>query len=699
LLNASSLFPLAVDLARWSSFSTEEKMSFYIKEASHELHLFLHVHDPLFFTAHVAPAISNRLNLDFIDVYLTGGDISEFATLERCSSLNVCEKILLARSIGGRVGSAIALDVVRRCSALDVPVQDWKDSVTLNAAMSFGVFSRGVAEQADESALGERSTADAPVFQNELKEMSKKMAKGGGGGEGGGGGGGRGGPSTACPPPLAAPQAAPIMYQAAGKVKQIAEQRWIQVPQPSCFFKVLALHTASCISTGTGTPFVSPFISTAGRCALVALSFISLPLTSATPAARLQRRTNHGISSNFLVSSAICLRYFKDTVAIAPPPDTRTVIVGQHILESVFDPASGWKKVTIGEQGCLVGIAYVLRTIVTNVSDKNISVNVLTQVPSSSMPLYGTLHTNAKKLKVPSFSVKVVDDWFFFPLPCQTTVYPAQVASLSGDCIGCAVPMPTVRVTTSVSVSADSSWSLIVTHGSEEQLLSALTSDMGLLRMRVVHILGRLAQSSALLHSVLGILRDNHICIPVVWALGLAGKIRDVAAEFLIHIAPPRIISALVGSSIPLPIVSHGTPYTVIRPSVLDDSGLMTGVCDFEPVFNSRAHTLGSYSTIAIDAMRKQYRRVMWKVAIDPDPVRSDCIQIGYDFSVTNLALMIAPRNCSVCVFQVLTCSSRPIQRSLGLLEFSQTTRIHRHSVQACQRTVSASLSRNDAPR
>jgi hypothetical protein len=609
-------------------------MSFYIKEASHEFHLFLHAHDPLFFSAHVAPAISNRLILDFIDVYLTGGDISEFASLERCSSLNVCEKILLARAIGGRVGSAIALDVVRRCSALDVPVQDWKDSVILNAAMSFGVFSRGVAEQTEESGVADSSTANAPVFQKELKEMSKKMACAPAGGGGGGGGGG--GPSAACAPPPSTHQAAPIMYQAAGKVKQIAEQRWIQVPQPSCFFKVLALHTASCISTGTSAPFVSPFISTAGRCALVALSFISLPLTAAIPAARLQRRTNHGISSNFLVSSAICLRYFKDTVAIAPPPDTRTVIVGQHILESVFDPASGWKKVTISDQACLVGIAYALRTIVTNVSDKNISVNVLTQIPSSSMPLYGTLHTNVKKLNVPSFSVKIVDDWFFFPLPGQAAVYPAQVASLSGDCIGCAVPMPTVRVSASVSVSADSSWSLIVTHGSEEQLLSALTSDMGLLRMRVVHILGRLAQSSALLHSVLRILRDNHVCIPVVWALGLAGKIRDVAAEFLIHIAPPRIISALVGSSIPLPIVSYGTPYTVIRPSVLDDSGLMTGVCDFEPVFNARSHTLGSYSTIAIDAMRKQYRRVLWKVAIDPDPVRSDCIQIGYTMSLTN---------------------------------------------------------------
>lgn len=654
-------------------------MSFYIKEASHEFHLFLHAHDPLFFSAHVAPAISNRLILDFIDVYLTGGDISEFASLERCSSLNVCEKILLARAIGGRVGSAIALDVVRRCSALDVPVQDWKDSVILNAAMSFGVFSRGVAEQTEESGVADSSTANAPVFQKELKEMSKKMASAPAGGGGGGGGGG--GPSAACAPPPSTHQAAPIMYQAAGKVKQIAEQRWMQVPQPSCFFKVLALHTASCISTGTSAPFVSPFISTAGRCALVALSFISLPLTAAIPAARLQRRTNHGISSNFLVSSAICLRYFKDTVAIAPPPDTRTVIVGQHILESVFDPASGWKKVTISDQACLVGIAYALRTIVTNVSDKNISVNVLTQIPSSSMPLYGTLHTNVKKLKVPSFSVKVVDDWFFFPLSGQATVYPAQVASLSGDCIGCAVPMPTVRVTTSVSVSADSSWSLIVTHGSEEQLLSALTSDLGLLRMRVVHILGRLAQSSALLHSVLRILRDNHICIPVVWALGLAGKIRDVAAEFLIHIAPPRILSALVGSSIPLPIFSYGTPYTVIRPSVLDDSGLMTGVCDFEPVFNARSHTLGSYSTIAIDAMRKQYRRVLWKVAIDPDPVRSDCIQIGYDLSLTNLTRVTVPRSCSSCVFQVLTCSSRPIQRSLGLLKFTQTTRIHGDSV------------------
>ena len=405
-MNASNMFPLAIDIARWSSLKIEEKVDFHSKNACHELHLFLHAHDHSFFTAHVAPVISNRLDHDFVDLFLLGWDISEFASVARCSSLNVCEKIILARAIGGRIGAAIALDVVRRCSALDVPKHEWKDDVRLNAAMSFGVFSRGLPEEIEESSDDVINVVSMDSVQAQTKMMKKRspapVAR-----------------STAPPPPppAASPSnSAPVMYQAAGKVKQIAEQRWKKIPQLSAFFRELALHTASSISSGSSSPFVSPFVSTASNCALVALSFISLPLsTRAAAAVSLQRRTSSsGISSLFLLASGVCIRYFKDTVEIAPPPETRVVIVGQHILESLFDPAVGWKQVTVGEQGCLVGLPYTLRTIVTNVSDKDIVVNVLTQIPSSSMPLYGTLHTNVKSLTVSAFSVRVVDIWFFF---------------------------------------------------------------------------------------------------------------------------------------------------------------------------------------------------------------------------------------------------------------------------------------------
>jgi len=293
------------------------------------------------------------------------------------------------------------------------------------------------------------------------------------------------------------------------------------------------------------------------------------------------------------------------------------------------------------------------------------------------MPLYGTLHTNVKKLKVPSFSVKVVDNWFFFPLPGSASVYPAQVASTAGECIGCAVPMPNVHVTASISVSATSSWPVIVSHGSEEQLIAALTSDMSLLRMRVLHILGRMAQSSSLLLSVFKILRDNSVCIPVVWALGLAGSIREAAAEFITDILPPNVLASLIGSSLPLPIASRAAPFTVVRPSMVNAAGIMTGVCDFEPVFNARTHALGNYSTIAIEAMRTQYRRILWKVAIDPAPVRSDCVQLACVAPVpVKLRLRaVVSVVCSRMPPQVLACSSGPLQRRVGPSQHFGTAR------------------------
>jgi hypothetical protein len=540
LLNASNTFPLSADICHWAAMTIEQKLAFYHKQACHELHLFLRAHDPVFFTSHVAPAISNRLDLDFMDLLMLGRDVSDFAAIARCASLNVCEQILLAQAIGGQIGAGIALDVVRRCSALDVPKQEWKDSVRLNAAMSYGVFSRGISEETET----EESTVCVGIT---------RAPRGGGGGGVSRSGVGSSASNFLHPPP-APSAAAPVMYQSAGKVKHIIEKRWNEIPQPSVFFRDLAMHTSSRISGHSNAPFLPPSISTACNCALVALSFISLPLSVSDGAAvKLQRRVQSGISALYLVASGVCIRYFKDTSAIAPPPTTRVVIVGQHILESVFDPAVGWKMATVAEQGCLIGRPYALRTIITNVTEKDLVVNVLTQIPLSSMPLYGALHTNVKKIKLSSFSVKVVDNWFFFPVPGSVSVYPAQVASASGECIGCAVPIQNLLVISSLSVSASSSWPVIVSHGTEEQVLAALTSDMNLLRMRVVHVLGRMAQSTTLLLAVFKILRQNSVCIPVVWALGLAASVRDAAVEFLIDILPPTTLASLVGSSIPLP--------------------------------------------------------------------------------------------------------------------------------------------------
>jgi hypothetical protein len=433
LLNSSNKFPLALDIARWASLSIQEKVEFYCKHACHELHLFLHAHDTNFFNAHVVPVISNRLDLDFMDLFLTGRDISHFATVERCSSLNVCEKIILARAIGGRTGEAIALDVARRCSALDIRKLEWADNVRLNAAMSLGVFSRGLeckSSSDDDYELSRDDDAKLGKEHKKLRELGANFEEenfffG-----------------SAGAAPMRQSVVAPVLYPSAGKVRHIAEQRWKKIPQLSVFFREVALHTAKCISCGTDAPFLTPYVSTAGDCALVALAFISLPLSTTSSVVKLQRRTSSsGISSVFLNVSGLCLRYFKDTVEIAPPPESRQLIVGQHILESVYDPGRGLKNVTVGDQGCIIGRPYTLRTIVTNVTDKSIHASVLTQIPSSSMPLYGCVHTNVKSLKVPAFSVEVIDDWFFFPTECSATVYPAQVASAAGNCIGCAVPI------------------------------------------------------------------------------------------------------------------------------------------------------------------------------------------------------------------------------------------------------------------
>lgn len=81
----------------WDSLSLEEKQRKYAKFASHELNLFIFFKDRKFFDVFIRPFLQNKMEKDFIDLFLTGtlDDLEPYFHLSRLTRLNALELCLL----------------------------------------------------------------------------------------------------------------------------------------------------------------------------------------------------------------------------------------------------------------------------------------------------------------------------------------------------------------------------------------------------------------------------------------------------------------------------------------------------------------------------------------------------------------------------------------------------------------------------
>lgn len=103
-------------LSDWHKKDDGEKRTLYGKYACHELDFFLYEKDRAFFDSVVAPNLVNKRLKDFMDKWLLGEDVSEYAAPGRLQDLNALEACLLARRVKS-VAPAVAREFADWCSA------------------------------------------------------------------------------------------------------------------------------------------------------------------------------------------------------------------------------------------------------------------------------------------------------------------------------------------------------------------------------------------------------------------------------------------------------------------------------------------------------------------------------------------------------------------------------------------------------
>ena len=103
-------------VADWAEKGTDEKRELYGKYASHELDYFLYEKDRAFFDSVVAPNLRNKRLKGFMDKWLLGEDLGEYAKPGRLQDLNALEQCLLARRVAS-VATIVARNLADWCEA------------------------------------------------------------------------------------------------------------------------------------------------------------------------------------------------------------------------------------------------------------------------------------------------------------------------------------------------------------------------------------------------------------------------------------------------------------------------------------------------------------------------------------------------------------------------------------------------------
>ena len=119
-------------VAGWAGRSDAEKRELYGKYACHELDLFLHEKDAAFFGKVVAPNLRNKRFKQFIDKWLLGEDLLEYAAPGRLQDLNALEQCLLAMRVK-EAAPVVARMMVDTCAAAEPDYRD--DDIRLAVAL------------------------------------------------------------------------------------------------------------------------------------------------------------------------------------------------------------------------------------------------------------------------------------------------------------------------------------------------------------------------------------------------------------------------------------------------------------------------------------------------------------------------------------------------------------------------------------
>lgn len=616
-------------VAKWHQLTEQQKRSHYNEMACHELNFFLFHKDRKFFDSVVQSLLKQKLEKQLVDHWLLGDSLAAFDQLWRVQRLNTLERILLAQSVQSRkpgtarwlsdfVG-AFPLDPQARASrfeaalrgmALDNPTSleslsrfdflganDVKDGLV--AESEFGLdqaanfFSHRQLESAERSLGGMGGGVEANVEAKQGRRFSRGIAPG---------------------KPMEidrrlGEQLRQTMFTSLDKTREWAETQYYRVrlqQQSPGLIPANPFWKEYLDSLGNG-PFLPKSMdlpTSSINEALCALAVIDLPLDATAPEVTID-------NEQLAVTAKQPAVVFIESIEKAGDANGQsTVLAGQDVYLAEPDTSEDANRPVQGP--LLKGVPYRASVVVTNPTNEQQLVQVLTQLPAGSMPLTASKLTRNTPVDLAPYSTAQVQFTFYFPAEGEFEHYGSQI-SRAGAHVA-ATESRTHRVLAKPESVDESTWGYVADWGTAAQVMDFLKKT-NLQKLDLDRIAFRM-QDKAFFTEATSFLAANNMYQPSLWAYAVMhNEPREI--QHLLQNRPDFIGQLGPAFSSPLVNVSPGEQMSYEH-------------LDYKPLVVARIHRLGAKPVILNASLFAQYNRLLNVIAHQPAASPAQCMELCY---------------------------------------------------------------------
>lgn len=607
----------------WASLDEKKKLELYSKHACHELNFFICKRDNKFFEQFVKPYIANKRDKTFMDKWLLGLELHEYAEPWAFSRLNIVEKILLGQKLP-EMQANIERHVQEKFDLL--PDDRDRFNSLFKTALQGSALETGdklgleAGKKDYDKSPSDLSEFDMPVPEPAPAAMvSGRMAK----------------PQSAAIRPMAPPPPAPgksrmmeskkemladseemamdegfddsisleseselraqvqQLFRQVDKTEEWVENNYYQLPierqvadliQVNAFWRDYAAHRSE-------KPFISGnFIFATSNFSemMLAMSVLDLPFEAGKHSSEFSGpRMILKAGSNSVVFNEE-IKTARETAEIS------SVLTGQNFFAQNdryrYERNERFDKFVTEE--FLTRVVYGCQVVVTNPTSSRRKVDVLMQIPEGALPVLNSLTTRSIHLQIEPYSTQTSEYYFYFPAAGNWKHYPVHV---SENEVMLATTKPFVfKVVDELTNFDKTSWPWLSQNGSDAEVIEFLEKN-NVERLDLTQMAFRLKDREFFLRAW-ELLKKRHVFNDVIWSYGLHHGHLPAIREYL----PNTALAGQVGSSFVSDLLE-------IRPVERHTYQHR----EYWPLVNARVYPLGKKREILNQQFADQYHAML----------------------------------------------------------------------------------------
>ncbi|MEM9280921.1 MAG: hypothetical protein AAGA96_03780 [Verrucomicrobiota bacterium] len=613
-------------LSGWPSLGMDQKRSLYSEYACHELNFFLANKDPEFFASVIAPYLENKKDKTFLDHYLLEHDLEKYLQPWRFSRLNLVERILLGRRLGGDRESQLRAhisdlwDLQPRDPELEAmyfrqalrgrraentvtgvgggwagdafadPFGAMEEDVSSMIAARRSSFDRPMEDDADGFADVDTASVEvlAPVS---LASVPAPRAPGLANGRSHT----MGFDFKGSIDELRDQAQASALFRKLEATREWAENNYYELPiefQVESLIPVNAFWKDFAAWDGDGGFYSREFPSASRNFAemMFALSVLNLPFDSDEHEITVEEE------SLKLTARSPVVIFHEEIQEAVRSEEATPILVSQNFFrwDDRYTYVDGRQQDKFVSDEFLTGVVYGASIVVTNPTSSLHRLDVLAQIPEGAIPVGGSDFTRSYALYVGTFSAERLEVLFYFPRTSGEGTfsgYPAQISK--GETVIASGEAREFKVVDQLTKFDEASWQFLSQFGSDEEVYAYLASQ-NLHRIDLSRVAWRAREDIDFFRKATRLIETRHAFHPVLWSYGLYHNVTPQAGEFLKHQEDflrrcgDWIETELVSVD---PVERHWYQHL-----------------EFAPVVNARAHQLGRDRTILNNRFLSQYQ-------------------------------------------------------------------------------------------